>query len=139
MKSDPQTVYRRARTASLVLLFFLGISALGGAAPMILDPGSRDSVYPLELLGQTPFKSFLIPGLILAVFNGILSLVFAILILNKHPLESWFLWFQGAVLLGWLTTELFMDVIWLPLTLTYYVVAVLLVVCGILLHKFRTH
>ena len=138
MKSDPQTVYRRARTASLVLLFFLGITALAGAAPMILDPGSRDSVYPLELLGQTPFKSFLIPGLILGIFNGILSLVFAIMVLRKHPLESWFVWFQGGVLLGWLTTEAFMDVIYLPLTLTYFLVAVLLVVCGVLLRRFRT-
>lgn len=138
MKSDPHTVYRRARTASLVLLFFLSISALAGAAPMILDPDSRDSVYPLELLAQSPFKTFLVPGLILAVFNGVLSLVFAILILRKHPMESWFLWFQGGVLLGWLGTEVIMDVIYLPLTLTYFLVAALLIVCGILLRKFRT-
>ncbi len=105
---------------------------------MILDPGSRDSIYPLELLETTPFKTFLIPGLILAVFNGILSLVFAILILRKHPREPWFLWFQGGVLLGWLSTEVIMGVIYLPLTLTYFLVAGLLIVCGILLHKFRT-
>jgi hypothetical protein len=138
MSSDPYKTYRRARTSSLVLLFFLSISALAGAAGMILAPkGGGVMGLPLEMLDHTPFSSFLIPGMILGIFNGILSLVFAVLIIRNNRQGSWLVLFQGGVLMVWLTVELFMDLFYAPLTVTYYLVAVLLIVCGILLHKFR--
>ena len=46
--------------------------------------------------------------------------------------------FQGGVLMVWLTTGVFMDLFYAPLTLSYYLVAVLLILCGIVMRKFRT-
>ena len=138
MSFDPSKKYRRARTGSLVLLFFLGITALLGAMGMILDPTGVGMRMPPEMLDHTPFRSFLFPALLLGTFNGILSLVFAILILKNHPRGAWLVWFQGAVLFVWLTAEVFMDLFYAALTIPYYLVAVLLILCGIQMHKFRT-
>ena len=138
MSSDLNNNYRRARTGSLVLLFFLGISALAGALGMILDPSGEGMGMPPELLDKTPFNSFLIPAIILGIFNGILSLVFAVLILKRSPWSSWLVLFQGGVLFVWMTAEMFMDLFYALLTIPYYLVALLLILCGIVMHKFRT-
>ena len=122
----------------MVLLFILGITALAGAMGMILDPTGQGMGLPPEMLDRTPFESFLIPAIILGIFNGILSLVFAVLIIRKNRLGSWFVLFQGGVLSIWLTAEIIMDLFYAPLTLSYYLVAVLLILCGIVMHKFRT-
>ena len=105
---------------------------------MILDPAGQGMGLPPEMLDRTPFKSFLIPAIILGIFNGILSLVFAVLIIRKNRQGSWFVLFQGGVLIVWLTAEVIMDLFYAPLTLPYYLVAVLLILCGILMRKFRT-
>jgi hypothetical protein len=60
-----------------------------------------------------------------------MSLLFAILVLRKHPLQSWMILFQGATLAVWLTVEVFMKIYYTFLTLPYYVVAILLLACGI--------
>lgn len=138
MSSDPHKKYKRARTGSLVLLFFLGITALAGAVGMILDPTGQGMGMPPEMLDHAPFDSFLIPAIILGIFNGILSLVFAILILKRSRWGSWLVLFQGGVLFVWMTAEMFMDLFYAALTIPYYLVAVLLILCGIVMHKFRT-
>lgn len=138
MSSNRDKKYRRVRTTALVLLFFLGITALAGAVGMILDPTGQGMGLPPELLEHTPFDSFLIPAIILGTFNGILSLVFAVLIIRHNLLESWFVLFQGAVLFIWLTAEVLMDLFYAALTNPYYLVSVLLILCGIIMHKFRT-
>jgi len=138
MNSNRNKPYKRARTTSLVLLFFLGITALGGAVGMIVDPDGGSMNLPLDMLAKTPFDNFLIPALILGTFNGILSLVFAVLIIRYNLLESWFVLFQGAVLFIWLTAEVLMDLFYAALTIPYYLVSVLLILCGIVMRKFRT-
>ncbi len=80
----------------------------------------------------------MIPAIILGIFNGILSLLFAVLILNRNRQGAWFVLFQGGVLIVWLTAEVFMDLFYAPLTLTYYLVAALLIASGIVMRKFRT-
>lgn len=130
--------YKRARTISLVLLFFLGISALGGAVGMILDPTGKQMQLPQEMLAHTPFDNFLLPAIILGVFNGILSLLFAILVIKKHRLQSWMVIFQGGVLTVWLTAEILMDLYFPPLTLPYLLVATMLLTCGVLMKLSKT-
>ena len=138
MNSNKDKKYRRVRATALVLLFFLGITALGGALGMILDPDGKGMGLPPEMLEHTPFDSFLIPAIILGIFNGILSLFFAVLIIRKNRQGPWFVLFQGAVLFTWITAEVLMDLFYAALTLPYYLVAVLLILCGILMLKFRT-
>jgi hypothetical protein len=123
--------FKRARTVSMVLLFFLGLSALPAAIVILSDPSGINIGMPLDLLDHTPFQDFLIPAILLGLFNGVMSLLFAILVLRKHPLQSWMILFQGATLAVWLTVEVFMKIYYTFLTLPYYVVAILLLACGI--------
>jgi hypothetical protein len=127
------TRFKRARTVSLVLLFFLGLSALPAAIFMLMDPSGSEMGLPAEMLDQTPFDSFLIPGILLGFFNGILSLLFAILVIKKHRLQAWMVMFQGSVLMIWLTVEVLMGLYYPALTLPYYLVAILLLSCGLLM------
>ena len=125
--------YKRARTTSLVLLFFLGLSALPAAIFMAADPSGSQMGLPPEMLDQTPFSNFLFPAILLGLFNGILSLLFAILIIKKHRLQAWMVMFQGSVLMIWLTVEVLMGLYYPALTLPYYLVATLLLTCGLLM------
>ena len=125
------TRFKRARTTALVLLFFLGLSALPASIVMIVDPSGMKMGLPLEMLDQTPFRDFLFPGILLGFFNGILSLLFAILVIKKHRLQVWMVLFQGGVLMTWLTVEVIMGLYYAPLTLPYYLVATLLLSCGL--------
>jgi len=133
MNSENKKAFKRARTTALVLLFFLGISALPPAVFMITDPSGNSMLLPGQLLEQTPFKDFLIPGIILGVCNGILSLLLAILVIRKHRLQSWLVIFQGGILTIWLTVEVLMGIFYAFLTLPYYLVAALLLGCGVLM------
>ena len=138
MNSESGRSYERARTTALVLLFFLGLSALPPAVLMIMDPSGSSMGLPLELLEHTPFGDFLIPGLILGLFNGVLSLVFALLVIRKHRLQSILVLVQGLVLIIWLTTEVLMGIFYLALTLPYYLLALLLLGCGLLMRLSKT-
>ncbi len=96
MTSNSNKQYKRARTTSLVLLFFLSLSAIPAAIAMISDPSGRMMGLPPEMLDQTPFSNFLFPAILLGLFNGILSLIFAILVIRRHPLQAWMVIFQGG-------------------------------------------
>ena len=133
MNSSINKHYKRARTASLVLLFFLGLSALPAALFMIVDPSGMRMGLPLEMLDQTPFHNFLVPGILLGFFNGILGLIFAIQVIKRHRLQAWMVMFQGGVLMTWLTAEVIMGLYYPVLTLPYYLVATLLLSCGLLM------
>ena len=131
MSSDPDKNYRRARTTALVLLLILGITALGGAIPMLIDPSGEKMGFPPDMLARTPFEDFLFPGIILALFNGILSLLFSILVIKRHRLMVWMVLFQGGVLFIWLTAEVIMGLFSPALTIPYYLIAILLLYCGV--------
>jgi len=133
MKSSINKHYKRARTTSLVLLFFLGLSALPAALFMIVDPSGMRMGLPPEMLDQTPFSNFLFPAILLGLFNGILSLLFAILVIMKNRLQAWMVMFQGGVLMTWLTAEVIMGLYYPVLTLPYYLVATMLLSCGLLM------
>ena len=138
MNSEGDLSHNRARTTALVLLFFLGASALPAAIIMILDPTGASMSLPSELLVRTPFQNFLIPGILLGFFNGILSLLFALWVIKRHPFQSWMVLFQGTVLAIWLTAEVLMGIFYTWLTLPYYLVALLLLVCGLQMRLSKT-
>jgi len=97
------------RIFTIILLFILGIGALGGAWMLMTDPSGETLGIPLALLQTTPFKNYLIPGILLFTFIGLLSLYVMALGLkksNKYPL---YLIVQGGILFSWLTIELMIN------------------------------
>ena len=72
----------------LILLAFLGISAIaGGGALMISPSGKLLGGLPLSILHRSPFSNFLIPGLILFLVLGLWP-AFVIFALIKRPISK---------------------------------------------------
>ena len=81
------------------------LSALAGGVELLVWPyGTRN--LPLELLDGTPFNTFMLPGLLLAVLVGGASLAAAALIMRRgrHAAEVTAL--AGATLVIWLAAEM---------------------------------
>jgi len=126
---------RAARIVAIAALVFLGLSATVGAIPMLMHPSGEPWAMPQRLLRYSPFHSYLVPGVILLVANGLLSWWVLWLTTQKHSGYGWWVVAQGCVLLGWLIVETVMLklVVW-PHYL-YGAVALVLLVVGIALAR----
>ena len=119
-----------ARTVAIVSLALLAISATWGAALLILAPLGSPMQIPQSVLEHTPFHSFLIPGIMLLVSQGLLGfVVLAIAIFCKRG-YGWWVGFQGCMLFGWITIEVILvrEVVWLHYV--YWVLGIVLIVSG---------
>ena len=96
------------RSISIWTLGFLGITAIVGAIPLILNPMGDRSHIPLSLLDHSPFHSFLIPGMILLLANGAMSFVALYQLLRRKNGHGWWVAFQGCVVSGWIVVEVIM-------------------------------
>lgn len=65
------------RIVLMFLVFFQAISGLYGGLSMVFDPSGDLLQMPLSLLEGTPFKNYLIPGLILSVLLGVFPSIVA--------------------------------------------------------------
>lgn len=123
------------RIIALILLFFLALNAIGGSLFLIADPSGKAIQIPIKLLQGTPFNDYLIPGIILLIAIGFLSLAVAILIILKIKKYPWFIILQGCVLIGWLTVELILNIEFFLPILHYplYTIGILLIVSGFII------
>lgn len=121
----------------LILLFFLGISALFGSYYLITDPTGESLQMPPDLLISTPFKNYYIPGILLLIVNGVPALIIAFLTLIKVKYYAYFIVIQGFVLIIWLTAELIINInLFYPLThITYYLIGIAMIFLGLKLRK----
>ena len=126
---------RSLRISAIVLLAFLGLSALAGSIPMIRDPSGDSMGIPLSLLRYSPFESYLIPGIILLAADGLLALGVLWVVLRRIGRYGLWTAFQGCVLLGWLVVEcwLLRTVMWLHYF--YAAIALGLIICGLMLWR----
>jgi hypothetical protein len=123
------------RYSSAFLLGFLSVTALVGAFPLLTSPDGEPWDMPQSLLDHSPFHSFLIPGIVLVIMNGLMSL-FVLWLTLRHK-SNYGLWIaaQGCVLFGWLTVECLVLRMVLWPHYFYGVVALLLVVFGYVQRK----
>jgi hypothetical protein len=122
---------KEPRVVAIVALIFLGLSGVIGAIPLILNPGGEPWRMPQSLLQYSPFHSYLVPGIILLVANGLLTLWVLGLTVGKHPGFGWWVIAQGVVLLGWLIVEVAMLRLMVWPHYLYGAVAMALVISGI--------
>ncbi len=128
-----------ARYFAVTALAFLALSALAGSIPMIVDPSGAALQLPLSLLRHSPFHSYLIPGILLLVFDGVLAFWILWLAMMAKPRCGLWTVLQGCVLLVWLAVECLMlrMVIW-PHYL-YGAVALVLIASGLALSRENGH
>lgn len=96
------------RIAALVLLLFNGIGAIYGGYLFIAAPDGSLMHMPLNFLEHSPFTNFLIPGIILIIFNGVFSLFTSVCLLLRTKRYPLMIILQGVILLIWITVQIVM-------------------------------
>jgi hypothetical protein len=106
----------------MVLLLFLGISAIYGGYTLIVDPSGNRLQLPSDWLELTPFPNYFIPGLILFTVLGVFPLVATALLFFKpdwsvmygleHLTHEHWSWLAsvtvGIALIIWITVQFLM-------------------------------
>jgi hypothetical protein len=123
------------RIAAIILLIFLGISAMFGGGAFIIDPSGELIKMPVSHLEHSPFSNFLIPGLILFLFNGVSSIVIAVLAIRKYPHYTELIILQGIVQDVWIVIQLIMIQSVSFLHYLCFTVGMLLIISGVILRK----
>ena len=90
----------------IVLLLLNGIGAVYGGLSLMIRPDGSGLGMSLRWLQNSPFHTYLIPGIVLFIFNGISSIWVFMSVIAKYKYA--FLWvaFQGAVLVLWILIEM---------------------------------
>lgn len=94
------------RVALLVLTAFITLTALPGGMLLMMEPGGGSIGLTVQLLSNTPFHDFFIPGLVLALIVGGSSLVSLFLVMNESPLSYKVAMLSGIILVVWILAEL---------------------------------
>jgi hypothetical protein len=90
------------------LLLFNGIGAIYGGGNLILHPDGSSIKLTMDWLEHTPFKDYLIPGIVLFIANGIFSFIALAAMLLKVNNYAWLVMAEGAILTGWIVIQMLM-------------------------------
>jgi hypothetical protein len=106
----------------MVLLLFLGVSAIYGGYNLIVDPSGGQLHMPSSWIETTPFQNYLIPGLILFSVLGVFPLIVTALLFFtpdwsvmrglEHLTHEHWSWLAsltvGIALIIWITVQFLM-------------------------------
>jgi hypothetical protein len=127
---------KKLKIITIILLFFNAISGIFGGLGLILSPSGKLMQIPIVWLSSTPFNNFLIPGLILFIFIGLLSLFAGILTILENKYYDYLIISEGIILFIWLSVEIIMiRLFYPPLHVPYYLIAFCLINFGYILNK----
>jgi len=122
---------KKLRIISVVLLCFVAVNAVAAGSLFIVDPSGSKLGMGLDWLKYSPFEDFLIPGIVLFVFNGLLNILAASGVLFNWRHYSDLVIIQGMVLMSWIMLQV---ILLQDINLLHYLFAVIgfvLMVCGI--------
>lgn len=88
-----------------VLQAFIGVGAVAGGLVLVLDPSGATLGLPLDLLEETPFASYLVPGIVLVVVNGLGSLAGAAMSFTRLRYAGETAMALGAFLIVWILAQ----------------------------------
>lgn len=89
---------KAAYIISLILLLFTGAGAVYGGWSLMTDPSGSAIRFSLNGLDPTPFPHFLIPGIMLFICMGLISLLGIIAMLLSQPKYALFILAEGILL-----------------------------------------
>jgi len=93
------------RAGLLLIQLFNGISGIVGGFLLVKDPSGAGLRMPLSWLDGTPFSSYLVPGLVLLVMNGLGNLGGSVYTLLNHKNAGKIAAFFGAVMMLWIISQ----------------------------------
>jgi hypothetical protein len=108
------------------LQIFVGVMAVPIGLLMILDPNGSPVGIPNEWIADSPFGSYLLPGIFLLAVNGIGQLAGAVLAIMRQPFAPWVMGALGVGLIVWIGVQ----VLIIPLSFLQPLIFVIGVVQG---------
>lgn len=111
------------RTALLVLDLFVGLTAVTGGIAILLGTIQM----PGEWLHNTPFSSYQVPGMVLAVIVGGSAMVGAIAVMVRSVWDALASLVAGVILVGWIVSEVAILGLQAGLQPFYFVIGLLIV------------
>ena len=90
-----------------VLQAFVGVGAVGGGLGLILEPSGSNLGIPLETLENSPFSTYLIPGIVLFMVNGLGSLVGAAASFTRYKYVGETAVALGVFLIVWIILQIY--------------------------------
>jgi hypothetical protein len=120
---------------SILFLLILAVGAFYGGFCFITDPSGNKIGIDSDLILNTPFYDYLIPGIILVIFNGFFPLWVIISYFKKSFLFPWLMVIQGCELTVWLSVELMMnkDFFFPIMHFPLYLMSLIFMIFGIIL------
>lgn len=132
---SPQKMEKFLRILSIASLLLTALNALIAGLLFMIDPSGSKMGMTVDYLRFSPFRSFLIPGLVLFSVNGILSLLTAFSIIKHQANAPVLIIIQGILLGGWILIQIIMVRDINPLHIIMFIIGVILVTCGTMLWK----
>lgn len=99
---------KTTRIIVIILLFLTSINALISGALFINDPSGNSMGMSNDYLKTSPFTSFLIPGIVLFIVNGLLTLFAGIAMVLRKSFSALWVIIQGIILIGWILIQMMM-------------------------------
>ena len=89
-----------------ILVSFIAVTATLSGLVMISDPGGGILNLPLQLLESTPFKNYMIPGILLATVVGGVNLLAIFFNIQRHPNRYNWAMAGGFMISVWILVQL---------------------------------
>lgn len=122
---------------ALCLLFIIGLGAMAGGIPMIIDGTGEAVGLSTQALVHAPFETYRVPGILLVVLNGIGSLVAFVVLYNNWRYHSYTVRGSGFVLLMWILVQVVMLRVINPLHILFAMIGIVLMAIGNYLKRFE--
>jgi hypothetical protein len=92
-------------TSQSVIQIFVGLGAVVSGTLLIIVPSGEVLKLPPDMLRNTSFHDFLVPGIILFLVNGVGQLVAGILSIRRNPLAGYVGAVFGMGLMIWIFVQ----------------------------------
>jgi len=89
-----------------VLQTFIALGAVIYGLMLIIYPTGEQIGIPLELLAESPFDNYVIPGILLFLFNGVGNITGLILSFKKNIYAGLAGILLGIILIGWIIIQI---------------------------------
>lgn len=126
---------RYLRFTSISLLLLTAINATVAGVLFIIDPSGHKMGMSVSYLKDSPFNSYLIPGIVLLIVNGVLNFIAAYFVFKKKPFFSLLVIIQGILLSGWIVIQVIMVRDISLLHIIMFTIGTILTMSGFLLLK----
>ena len=90
-----------------VLQVFIGLGAVGGGLALVLEPSGANLRMPAELLKNSPFSTYLVPGIVLFAVNGLGSLLGGAATVARYRYAGETAMVLGGFLVAWIILQVY--------------------------------